>query len=243
MAFKQPRVPEFNEKDGVSRYMKTLVLFLKDFCQEAWVANRQSAKSMPEIDYPVTSVNSKTGDVELSAADVGALGSDPQEDTSTESPEMGSVPINADQLGGMTFQMIVDLIYPIGRTITTLDDTDDPNTLYPWQTWERTAKGRMIIGTGAPEDNDDGTSPGNYNIALGTTGGEEKHTLTVEEMPNHNHATYSYGLDDVKGNGWALEAVNSYDEAQSVWSQYNGGSQPHNNMPPYLAANIWKRVS
>ena len=33
---KQPRVPEFREKDGTARYIKTLVLFLKDFCFEVW---------------------------------------------------------------------------------------------------------------------------------------------------------------------------------------------------------------
>jgi len=42
--FKQPRVPEYRENDGASRYLRALTLFLKDFCQEAWTAFRQIKK-------------------------------------------------------------------------------------------------------------------------------------------------------------------------------------------------------
>ena len=35
---KQPRVPEYHEGEGYGRYMRTLVLFLKDFTMEAWQA-------------------------------------------------------------------------------------------------------------------------------------------------------------------------------------------------------------
>lgn len=178
----------------------------------------------------------------------GGLTSDPQE--GTEAPEMGSVPINADQLGGKTYQMIVDLIYPIGRTITTLDDADNPNNLYPWQEWKQTAKGRFIIGTGQVEANHDGTSPGNYNMALNTTGGEAAHKLTLEELAYHNHPT----LLDLTGNtfttsesymGMPSSTTGSAPATGTIImpGQSAGSDVPHNNMPPYLAANIWKRVS
>ena len=85
---KQPRVPEYREADGVKVYIKSLILFLKDFTLAAWAANNQRKKDvdavktiiqeMPEIKYPVTSVNKKTGDVSLSAKDVGALEKDAQ---------------------------------------------------------------------------------------------------------------------------------------------------------------------
>ena len=44
MAFKQPRVPEYREADGAGRYIRSLVLFLKDFCMECWVAVRTIQK-------------------------------------------------------------------------------------------------------------------------------------------------------------------------------------------------------
>lgn len=41
MAFKQPRVPEYRERDGADGYIRSLVLFLKDFCMDVWTANNQ----------------------------------------------------------------------------------------------------------------------------------------------------------------------------------------------------------
>ena len=145
-------------------------------------ASTEKVYSSQKTQYELDQLSQQIDDLEA-----GGLKSDPAEDESTEAPEMGSVPNNADQLGGMTYQMIVNAIYPIGRTITTLSDADNPNTLYPWQTWERTAKGRMIIGTGTPENNDDGTSPGDYDYALGSKGGEAEHALTVDELASHYH--------------------------------------------------------
>ena len=75
---KQPRVPEYREGENTGGYLKSLVLFLKDFSMAAWKADRQrereidavrdSIPAMPEIRYPVTSVNGKTGAVTLDAA-------------------------------------------------------------------------------------------------------------------------------------------------------------------------------
>lgn len=35
---KQPRVPEYHEGEGFARYMRTLILFLKDFTMDVWQA-------------------------------------------------------------------------------------------------------------------------------------------------------------------------------------------------------------
>lgn len=47
--FKQPRVPEYHEGKGVSRFLRDLVRFLKDFCTDAWMAHRQNAAEIEEI--------------------------------------------------------------------------------------------------------------------------------------------------------------------------------------------------
>lgn len=248
---KQPRVPEYREADGVKAYIKPLILFLKDFTMAAWTANNQRKKeienvfsNMPSIKYPVTSVNGKSGDVLLDAADVGALTSDSKENG--EDPELDAVPINADQLGGMTYKMIVDTIYPIGRTIITFSDVDDPNVQYPWQKWERTAQGRMIIGTGEPAKNDDGTSPGNYNHVTGNAGGEAEHTLTTSEMPSHGHMVHSAVMNGGNVNYARVSAGGNTDSGPTTYrtgdTSRTGGGAAHNNMPPYLAANMWRRI-
>ena len=46
---KQPRIPEYREGESIGAYLRTLILFLKDFCQEAWTAHRQNAKAIREL--------------------------------------------------------------------------------------------------------------------------------------------------------------------------------------------------
>jgi hypothetical protein len=47
--FKQPRVPEYRESEGVRAYMRPLVMFLKDFADAVWTSHRQLAKENEEI--------------------------------------------------------------------------------------------------------------------------------------------------------------------------------------------------
>lgn len=54
MAFKQPRVPVYREGEGTARFLRTLTLFLKDFCEEAWVANRQREREIRTLQETVS---------------------------------------------------------------------------------------------------------------------------------------------------------------------------------------------
>ena len=56
MAFKQPRVPEYRESDGTVRYIRSLVLFLKDFCMDVWTANRQREREIEVLRREVDSL-------------------------------------------------------------------------------------------------------------------------------------------------------------------------------------------
>ena len=47
--FKQPRVPEMRDGGNMYLAMRSLILFLKDFCQDAWTAYRQLKKENEEI--------------------------------------------------------------------------------------------------------------------------------------------------------------------------------------------------
>lgn len=71
------------------------------------------------------------------------------------------------------------------------------------------------------------------NNKLGESGGEEKHKLTIYEMPSHKHEVYgkperyhyTHGSNSINGCGLYQD------------SQYTGGDQSHNNMQPYLVLN------
>lgn len=71
--------------------------------------------------------------------------------------------------------------YPVGSFYFSANATS-PATLFGG-TWEQLEQGRVLLSQGT-------------NYPAGSTGGEATHTLTVAEMPSHNHApnkTYSSG--------------------------------------------------
>jgi microcystin-dependent protein len=70
---------------------------------------------------------------------------------------------------------------------------------------------------------------------LGGSAGEEMHQLTVDEMPSHNHSFLHHRADGVIGNQ-AIKWLNN-DDANLFSTNNSGDSQPHNNMPPFLAVN------
>ena len=132
--------------------------------------------------------------------------------------------------------------YPIGSIYLSVNDTS-PASLFGG-TWEK-IQDRFLLASGS-------------SYSLGATGGEATHTLTAEEMPKHIH--HIYNPQDV--GLWSVPVVNGYVEGDTyvskifysaekgnatasnrVYAAENGGSQPHNNMPPYLVVNVWKRIS
>jgi len=84
-------------------------------------------------------------------------------------------------------------------------------------------------------------------FALGQTGGEASHTLSIAEMPQHAHVfqgtTNNADNPAVTGNLMATSA-NLYTAANNLTTLdpstvgNAGGSQPHENMQPYLAVSF-----
>ena len=88
-------------------------------------------------------------------------------------------------------------------------------------------KGRVPVGLD--------TSQTEFN-SLGKTGGEKKHTLTINEMPEHNHGLPGR-LVNTDGSGIVRE-LSGQDNANNNSSSYNtGGGQAHNNLQPYITVN------
>ncbi|MCI5846262.1 MAG: hypothetical protein MRZ98_01265 [Clostridiales bacterium] len=128
---------------------------------------------------------------------------------------------------------LLDAVYPIGSLYMSVNAAD-PNTLFGG-TWER-LKDRFLLAAGD-------------TYAAGATGGEAAHTLTVEEMPSHNHSLSdpidknSIKLGSMTGDAnWALtKRAASYD--YNLTTNNTGGGAAHNNMPPYLTVYMWKRTT
>lgn len=128
---------------------------------------------------------------------------------------------------------LLDAVYPIGSLYMSVSAAE-PNTLFGG-TWER-LKDRFLLAAGD-------------TYAAGATGGEAAHTLTVEEMPSHNHSLSdpidknSIKLGSMTGDAnWALtKRAASYD--YNLTTNNTGGGAAHNNMPPYLTVYMWKRTA
>lgn len=78
----------------------------------------------------------------------------------------------------------------------------------------------------------------------GTSGGERMHTLSVNEMPSHNHKFYEAGdrkLDDTDSWRVATSYTDRYGLVDAKMAN-TGGDQAHNNVQPYTVVVYAKRV-
>ena len=84
-------------------------------------------------------------------------------------------------------------------------------------------------------------------IVLGEQGGETAHTLNIAELPAHTHVPVGSGsapsLASPAGNLWATNTTNPYSASPNnamnpACITPTGGSQPHENMSPYLVLNF-----
>lgn len=140
---------------------------------------------------------------------------------------------------------LVNLLFPIGQIIIKGDNADYSNWL--GFSWERTAVGKVLVGLD--------TTDTDFN-AIGKTGGEKTHTLTVNEMPAHSHKlngntnvvfddndTYPYLFASAKrgyANGSSVVFGGNYliNDTTTI-----GGGQAHNNLQPYQVVAYWKRIA
>ena len=118
--------------------------------------------------------------------------------------------------------------YPVGSIYMSTVNTS-PASMFGG-TWEQ-IKDKFLLSAGD-------------NYSAGATGGEATHTLTVNEMPRHQHNVYTGGTNG-SGSSPSLN-TSRINVANYEWftiSEVAGGSQAHNNMPPYLVVYCWKRIS
>lgn len=125
--------------------------------------------------------------------------------------------------------------WPIGSIYITVSNTS-PATLFGG-TWERISE-RFLLGASS-------------SYPAGGTGGEFTHKLTQSELPNYSLSVtngsnvirsktgnYADAYVQTQSGGWGIPNW----ESKTVTVASGGSGEAHNNMPPYLAVNMWKRT-
>lgn len=129
---------------------------------------------------------------------------------------------------------ILNLVYPVGTiyetTSTDLDTTTKMGNHFGG-TWEAYGSGRVLVAKSADTEFD----------TIGETGGAKTHTLTIAEMPSHNHLQYTLNHAMNGGSDASLRATYNY--VQDTGTSSTGGGEAHNNLQPYIVVYRYRRVS
>ena len=145
-------------------------------------------------------------------------------------------------------QLVLNTFFPVGSIYMDATGKINPNTQFGG-TWTK-IENRFLYGQGTK--------------AIGATGGAETVTLSIKQMPSHNHT----GSTSTAGNHRhaitaqartdADDMVSYHDSARvpkTLYTDYagnhthtltinnTGSGQAHENMPPYLVVAIWKRTA
>ena len=134
-----------------------------------------------------------------------------------------------DAAGNIPAQRLLSL-YPVGAYYITESETT-PASLFGGS-WARVS-GYFLYGAA-------------LQTSVGITGGEIEHTLTVSEIPSHEHVIYLQpNTGSYNGVGFYTNGGGYNDAfAEKAYLYMNGqGGAAHNNMPPYRQVNIWRRTA
>lgn len=129
---------------------------------------------------------------------------------------------------GLDFEVkgksIIDTVYPVGSIYLAYNHTN-PGTLFPGTTWAR-IEGAFPWFTGSTGQ-------------IGLTGGEREVTLTVNQIPAHNHGGTYTNAGTARTHAWLASGGSAmgYDTVSA------GGGAAHNNMPPYIQISAWRRTA
>lgn len=165
----------------------------------------------------------------------------------------GNLTVQSLNVQSIATSALLNAMYPIGSIYMSINEAN-PSTIFGGQ-WEQ-IKDKFLLSCGDTYTN-------------GTTGGEATHMLTQSEMPSHNHSAGTNttgghrhtfkGWWTTKGDGSTAYACVARSEqadaaeygsfatagahSHTVTINNTGDGQAHNNMPPYMAVYMWKRIS
>lgn len=149
--------------------------------------------------------------------------------TFPDSAQVDTLPTPYYRATPLVVQSIIDCVMPVGFVLT-LYSHADPNDMYPGTTWVRITNAFLWACDAS------GT--------IGQTGGAKEVTLSTAQIPSHTHgAVYSGNASGTKNLPWLSTSVLGTGDKLAYSTVATGGSEAHNNMPPYIQVSIWRRTA
>lgn len=153
---------------------------------------------------------------------------------------------------------LYNLIYPVGSIYMSVSALS-PTTLFGG-TWEK-LKNVFLLGAGdiytlgesggeVEHTLTQNEMPGHTHDITGNTSSAGSHSHDIgcdldaqyTKTGTKSYSVHSAGVSGA-GKNISSSSSSSHTHAISLTSALTGGNNSHNNMPPYIAVNIWKRIS
>ena len=158
--------------------------------------------------------------------------------------ETGAIPINSTNLNKITKKIdeIIDKLYPIGTYYMTSDDNFNPNITWGG-TWVKEEDGTVLSSKSTEEGS-------LLNADTGSVVGEDKHTMTVDELASHDHEYngWSYQINAGTAGVYALckpyNVNNNFSESgNKTGTKTTGSATPFNIIQKTKIVNVWHRTA
>ena len=127
-------------------------------------------------------------------------------------------------------KILADIMYPVGSIYISTVSTS-PATLFGGSWTQITNRFLYAVP---------------LSSAAKELGGENSHTLTVNEIPSHSHTIWGRAGSEqwALGDIWFRAAGDgSSNEGRTTATYNSGGGQAHNNMPQYFTCYAWYRTA
>ena len=148
---------------------------------------------------------------------------------------------DAEYVGGVdldaaTLNYAFQLMHPVGSIYMTTIETN-PSEIFGFGTWELWGAGRVPVGVD--------TTQTEFNV-VEKTGGAKEVTLTVAQMPKHTHnlktgARTNAWVEPNYAISYQYQSASTANSSEGI--ETAGGSQPHNNLQPYITCYMFKRTA
>mgnify|MGYP003643574351 FL=1 len=215
-------------KDGLSDSDAAKVISGSDFNSE-FTTVRTAVNSKADLNGDSTedfAINNATVAGTLAVTGVPTV---PTQSAGNNTTRVATTAFVTAAVAAITAASINNLVYPVGSIYTNMAVATNPSSLLGMGTWVAYAEGRVLVGK---------AGSGTFDT-LNEEQGAETTTLTIAQMPSHNH---TYSLGTAQSNTAMATRVNS-STLVSPTTGNTGGGEAHTNLQPSVTVYMWKRTA